>query len=46
MFVSLETKIKHKILDEFNADLYRNFNMTLSDADDLYVGDLVIFIKL
>lgn len=36
MFVSLETKIKHKILDEFNADLYRNFNMTLSDADDLY----------
>ena len=31
-----ETKIKDKIIKEFNEDLYRKFNMTLSDANDLY----------
>ena len=31
-----EVKIKDKIINEFNEDLYRNFNMSLSDADDLY----------
>ena len=31
-----QTKIKDKILNEFNEDLYRNFNMTMSDAVELY----------
>ena len=31
-----ETKIKDKIIKEFNEDLYRKLNMTLSDAKDLY----------
>ncbi len=31
-----EIKIKKKILKEFNEDLYRNFNMTITDADELY----------
>ena len=31
-----DVKIKDKIINEFNEDLYRNFNMSLSDADDLY----------
>ena len=31
-----EIKIKDKILNEFNEDLYRKFNMTMSDAGELY----------
>ena len=33
---SIETKIKDKIIDEFNADLYRKLNITISDADDAF----------
>lgn len=36
MIISLETKIKDKIMNEFNEDLYRKLNMTLSDANELY----------
>ena len=36
MIISLETKIKDKIINEFNEDLYRKLNMTLSDANELY----------
>ena len=36
MSSSFETKIKDKILNEFNQDLYRNFNMTMTDAGELY----------
>ena len=36
MITSFETKIKEKILNEFNQDLYRNFNMTLTDANYLF----------
>ena len=32
----INLKIKDNILKEFNANLYSNFNMTISDADDLY----------
>lgn len=33
---SIETKIKDKIIDEFNADLYRKLNITISDADEAF----------
>ena len=33
---TLEIKVKDKILKEFNEDLYRNFNMTIKDAGELY----------
>ena len=36
MPISFEAKIKDKILTEFNEDLYRNFNMTMNDAGELY----------
>ena len=36
MSTSLETKIKDKIIGEFNADLYRKLNITISDADDSF----------
>ena len=32
----INEKIKDKILNEFNEDLYRNFNMTMTDAGELY----------
>ena len=34
--ISLESKIKNKIMNDFNTDLYRNLNMTISDANDLF----------
>ena len=36
MSISLETKIKNKIIDEFNADLYRKLNISIADADDSF----------
>ena len=36
MLNSLETKIKNNIIDDFNADLYRKLNITISDADDSF----------
>ena len=36
MSTSLETKIKNNIIDDFNADLYRKLNITISDADDSF----------
>ena len=36
MLISFEDKIKNKILNEFNQDLYRNFDMTLTDANYIY----------
>ena len=36
MPTSLETKIKNNIIDDFNADLYRKLNITISDADDSF----------
>lgn len=34
--LTLNEKIKNKILNEFNQDLYRNFDMTLSDANYVF----------
>ena len=34
--LTLNDKIKNKILNEFNQDLYRNFDMTLSDANYIF----------
>ncbi len=34
--LTLNDKIKNKILNEFNQDLYRNFDMTLSDANYVF----------
>ena len=34
--LTLNEKIKNKILNEFNQDLYRNFDMTLSDANYIF----------
>ena len=36
MPTSLETKIKNNIIDDFNADLYRKLNITISDADNSF----------
>ena len=36
MSISLETKIKNNIIDDFNADLYRKLNISISDADDFF----------
>ena len=36
MSVPLETKIKNNIIDDFNADLYRHLNITISEADDSF----------
>ena len=36
MLTSLETKIKNNIINDFNADLYRKLNITISDADDSF----------
>ena len=36
MSTSWETKIKNNIIDDFNADLYRHLNITISDADDSF----------
>ena len=33
---SIHEKIKEKLIKQFNQDLYRNFNMTISDADNIY----------
>ena len=33
---SIETKIKDKIIDKFNADLYRKLNITFYDADEAF----------
>ena len=34
--LSINEKIKDKLIDEFNVDLYRNFNMTVSDSNHLF----------
>ena len=34
--LTLNEKIKNKILNEFNQDLYCNFDMTLSDANYIF----------
>ena len=34
--ISINEKIKDKLIEEFNADLYRNFNMTVSDSNHLF----------
>ena len=34
--LTLNEKIKNKILNEFNQDLYHNFDMTLSDANYIF----------
>lgn len=34
--LTINEKIKDKILNQFNEDLYRNFNMTMNDAGELY----------
>ena len=34
--LTINEKIKDKILNEFNEDLNRNFNMTMTDAGELY----------
>ncbi len=36
MNLCFKSKIKDKILKEFNEDLYCNFNMTMTDAGELY----------
>ena len=36
MLTSLETKIKNNIVDDFNADLYRKLNISISDADNSF----------
>ena len=36
MSISLQTKIKNNILDDFNEDLYRKLNITISKADDSF----------
>ena len=36
MSTLLKTKIKNKIIDDFNADLYRKLNITISDADESF----------
>ena len=46
MFSSFEIKIKDKILNEFNQDLYRNFNMTMKDAGELYGWGYVYMHKI
>ena len=34
--LTINEKIKDKILNQFNEDLYHNFNMTMNDAGELY----------
>lgn len=36
MFTPLETKIKNNIINDFNADLYRKLNISISDADNSF----------
>ena len=36
MSISLETKIKNNIINDFNEDLYRKLNITISDADEAF----------
>ena len=36
MSTPFQIKINDKILKEFNEDLYRNFDMTMTDAGELY----------
>ena len=43
---SFEAKIRDKILNEFNEDLYRNFNMTISEAGELYGWGYVYMHKI
>ena len=34
--LSINEKIKDKLIEEFNADLYRSFDMTVSDTNHLF----------
>ena len=36
MPTSLKTKIKNNIINDFNADLYRKLNISISDADNSF----------
>ena len=36
IITSFQTKIKNKILNEFNEDLYHNFDMTINEANYIF----------